>query len=421
MSTIGKRFLAAVIKQNKTGEYLRFGKIRLLFKNHELDMFDFVDKHAKQYGKLPSADTVLAGIKEELPDAPEPPEFYFDQLKDRHIELCLKDITIKAGELLQPGNKKPKEALDLMVERLMDVARVTYSQGITDYRDAVSSVWPDYVAKVMDISQAGIELGWPTLDQMTGGVIGGDMVSFVGRPATGKSFNLLWSALHTWKAQNRVPLFISMEMKPLLLEQRLAAMDASVPLSHLKVIGANALTSIEGEKLKKTFTKNKAAEQPFWIVDGNLSTSVEEIYNLCRQLKPDVVFIDGAYMLKHPNPRMDRYTRVAENCELLKKDVCTNLNIPTVCSWQFSREANKKKKDERPGLDDIAYSDVIGQVSSVVLGIFEEESVETLAGRRIDILKGRSGETGFFRTAWDFHKMSFSEIKDKELEDLIYV
>jgi len=38
--------------------------------------------------------------------------------------------------------------------------------------------------------------------------------------------------------------------------------------------------------------------------------------------------------------------------------------------------------------------------------------VETLLARKIDILKGRNGETGSFMTNWDFVNMDFSEIID---------
>lgn len=79
--------------------------------------------------------------------------------------------------------------------------------------------------------------------------------------------------------------------------------------------------------------------------------------------------------------------------------------IPAFLSYQFNREASKKqeksKGKHKGGLAEIAMSDKIGQVSSVVCGMFEEESVETLLTREIHVLKGRKGQIGKFRINWD--------------------
>jgi hypothetical protein len=156
----------------------------------------------------------------------------------------------------------------------------------------------------------------------------------------------------------------------------------------------------------------------FWIVDGNLTSTVREVFALCHQLKPDVVVIDGAYLLAHENHKLDRYTKVAENIEMIKR-ACTRLGLPVILSYQFNRQAAKKKDSKEVGLDDIGYSDAIGQTSSIVLGLFEEENVSTMKSRMINILKGREGATGSFSVNWDFKKMDFSEIpKEKEKEDL---
>jgi hypothetical protein len=87
------------------------------------------------------------------------------------------------------------------------------------------------------------------------------------------------------------------------------------------------------------------------------------------------------------------------------------------CSWQLNREATKKKKNEEVGLSEIGYSDAIGQISSVVLGLFQEESIETVEGRQVHVMKGRNGEVGNFSTRWNFHVCDFTEIDGKTVEE----
>ena len=45
-------------------------------------------------------------------------------------------------------------------------------------------------------------------------------------------------------------------------------------------------------------------------------------------------------------------------------------------------------------------------------------SNETLAQRRVEILKGRSGETGSFTTRWDFVNMRFDEIVPESVDTM---
>jgi len=154
---------------------------------------------------------------------------------------------------------------------------------------------------------------------------------------------------------------------------------------------------------------------------------------LSRQLKPGVVFIDGAYLLRSTS-RVPRWERLTENAERLKGELAEALNIPVVISYQFNREVKKGAKAENVGLENIAYTDAIGQLSSVVLGLLQDESVETLMRRRIEILKGRNGEQGSFEVHWIFDTgpnfMDFSEVYkpktkeqgyDEKGNDLAYV
>jgi replicative DNA helicase len=136
---------------------------------------------------------------------------------------------------------------------------------------------------------------------------------------------------------------------------------------------------------------------------------------MARQLKPEVLWVDGAYLVKTQNRGAKRWEQVAEVCEGLKAGVADTLNIPVVASFQFNRQ---QKKGDKGDLDNIAYSDAVGQISSVILGLGlsdDEGSVENLYKRKIDVLKGRNGEVGSFDINWKFdigpNFMDFSEIK----------
>jgi replicative DNA helicase len=412
MSNIAKLFIAATIAEGSAAALLKRGPIDHLFKAHEIDLFEWVKNFVKQFQVLPQPETIVAHIGAELPESKEPADYYFEILQQRHVELELKRAMQNANKFLGAECKDPRAALEIITETVMELVARKNRNLVVDFRHAYEPIISAYLAKAKEDDE-GIRFGWPTLDNMTGGLVPGDMVSFVGRPQAGKTMKMLYAAHTPWRQQKRCVLLVSMEMKPLVIQQRLAALHARIPMPWLK---DGALSTKAFTKLKEGLIEVKGAEAPLWIVDGNFTATVEDIWAVALQLKPDVIFIDGAYLLKHPRER-DRYKRVAENADLIKQ-MLSDL-APTVCSWQFAREAAKKSKNkgtEHVGLEHIGYSDVIAQVSSLVLGLFEEESPATVKQRRIEILKGRNGETGHFFTRWDWMRMDFDEVLDDPIE-----
>ena len=146
---------------------------------------------------------------------------------------------------------------------------------------------------------------------------------------------------------------------------------------------------------------------------GNLTATPEEIFSLASHLGVEVVFIDGAYLLMNTagmTMHRSRHERIGDKLRYIKR-AAASLGIPAVLSWQFNREAEKEMdKGKDPGLDTIGGSDEIGQISSIVLGLFERENAGTLYRRRISVLKGREGATGEFYMHWDFETMDFSQM-----------
>jgi replicative DNA helicase len=414
--SFGKHFLSALIAKGATSQLIHGGSIKHLFKGSEIPLFEFVFSHTKKHAALPQPETILAHTGEELPKAVEPDSYYLDLMKKRHVEYELKKSMSASADHLKA--LKHDEALGTMTESVLDLVRDQYGTELHDFRDSADILLPTYYAQATGLDK-GLSFGWPYLDTMTGGMLPGDIISFVGRPALGKTWQMLYGAHYGWlqaeldkNSPGSPRLFVSMEMKTVPIEQRLAAMHLSIPAFEVK----NGLfTDVTFPKYKGGLSELKGFKAPFWVVNGRLTSTVEDIEVLARLLKPAAIFIDGAYLMQNKHSK-NRYERVADNLDLLKglADLA-----PTVCSWQFNREASKKKKEgEDPALEDIGYSDTIGQHSSLVLGLFESESVETTKTRRVKVLKGRNGETGEFMTNFNFDKMDFSQVEDTSVEKL---
>ena len=422
--SLGKSLISALLEGGSVSEFLGFGAIDHLFKGNEVEVYSCLKQFVTEYGKLPSPDILLNHTGETLTKADGPPAYYRDLMQTRWEEIEVKRLMQKAQEALKPGGAGVEAVIAAMQKATLDFSLQRNGHHFVDLRAAYDAIVTTYVSHSLPVLKPGLRLGWPYLDEMTGGLGKGDTVALVGRPGIGKTFQMLYAAHHGWAAAENDPeqphgssrLFLSMEMDIIPIEQRLIAMHTHMPLGDLK---KGAMTSAHWHATKKGMKKLSGYKAPFWIVDGNLTATVDDVRMLCRQLKPEAVFIDGAYLLKHATER-DRYRRIAENAELIKKMIANEV-CPVVCSWQFAKTASKKKEGEEVTLDDIAYADAIAQVSSLVLGIFEEDDVETIKQRRIRVLKGRSGETGDFKTHWNFQTMDFSQADDVTVEETKFV
>lgn len=283
----------------------------------------------------------------------------------------------------------------------------TAQESLHDFRNAHDPVMTRHHQMALGEYQ-GVQLGWDALDELTGGVFGGDLVSFVGRPAQGKTFKMLYAA-DTARRAGKVALFLTMEMKNIDIQQRLAAMVAGVPGMHLK---KGQLMADKREQLRFSLQELAGTETPLFILDGGLKMRVDRLHLICQQIQPDIVFVDGAYMLKHPDASLQKFRRIDAVCEDLKEAIAMDLDLPVVASWQFNREKIKKaKKGEEVELtmDDIYGSDTIAHASSIILALTQSDSAATIKKRRLDGLKIRDAPRMSFYVNWDFYNMDFSQ------------
>lgn len=413
--------LVASLVDSPTGlaDFLRLMLTPDLFRGpEETACFDLLSGHTLKYGKIPPRvrfEEAGLALPLHIVDAV---DYYADQVRSRHVHFVIKQTLYDAQELLNAD--KVAMAQEILTDSVLRLAKTQYKKKLVDFAsEGHDIVFNEIKHKKLMGSDYGIKFGWPTLDNMADGLMGGDVVTIVGRPGQGKTYAMLFTASHAWNVQGKKPMFVTMEMKPLPIVQRLAAINAKKPITAIKKGElSNQMEKDLSFKLK-SYQKN---HNEFWVVDGALAATVNDIILMARQLKPDVVWIDGAYLVRGESARQQRWERVTEVLERVKGELAEALNIPVIISFQFNRQGGKKDA----GLEHIAYSDAVGQLSSVVLGLGlsdKEDSVEAISKRKVEILKGRNGEVGEFIINWTFDNpgpnfMNFTEIKLEGLEDL---
>lgn len=384
----------------------------------ERAIYAYTAHHAAKFHALPKVET----LESEFPElkevaCPEPAAYYLDKLEKRYCYGLINDTNLETQTILKADNDDVETAIARMKSALDKIALQRYRAKILDFGVEGPSLLLAAYKNELTSANPPAYFGWKALD-VDGPCAPGEVASMVGRMAMGKTFFVLHTALHNWHARKRNVLFVSMEMAVLPIAQRAGAMYAHTNLTQLKTGGYSFITF---PKFKEGLKGIANEDAKFYIVDGNLAASVEDIYTLAVQLKVNVVVIDGAYLTRHPTIR-DRFQRIAENAELMKR-FTSELELPTIASWQFNREAAKKQKGkaklagDKVGLEDVGGSDVIPQISGILLGLFQEDGVETIQSRLVDIMKGRDGQVGQFRVKWDFANMDFSQIDNNPSPD----
>jgi len=392
-----------------------------LFKPYEQPVYEWVTTHLKLHHALPHVETLQSQFPDLGPvEVPEPSSYYIVLLEHQYCYDTLNQVNVESQALLKQDQNAHEQAVDILRKGIRTITEQKYRTRILD----VAAEAPALVLKAYYATSSAeyvAEFGWPYMDQQSGGVMPGDVISFVGRPAVGKTWLTLWTALFNWVTRKLNILYVSMEMMTLPIAQRITALYTKQNIAQLKMSGFSHQTMAKFYKGLQALSLEQAK---MYVVDGNLATNVEDLFALANMLECPVIFIDGAYLLRHRNIRLDRFTRAAENVELIKRH-CTDQEMMAFCSWQFNREASKKQKksgSDHGDLEDVGYTDAIGQISSIVVALFQEDSVETMKYRKIQVLKGRNGEIGQFSIFWDFISMNFGQsnpslVTEKEPEE----
>jgi replicative DNA helicase len=412
-----QKLLIALVDLNDPKLFLETQLREEFFKDPETKLlYSFINSHVKIHGTIPTKETITDNLSIELVEASEPYTYYLSRAESKYQYNLLNLMLKSSSDLLH--NKELPDLVSLLSQTLDQIKGVT--SNVT-YLDVIEN--GPVITKInMDKNfheATVLKTGWDYIDGMGGGVRQGDIISIVGRPSSGKTMLTLYMANDIVFTQNKRLLYYSTEMSSDQLMERIAAIYTG---SAMTAVQTGEMSNWYKAQFFEKLKAFKTQQGMYHIIDGSQGAlTVDDIALNVKAQKPDAVIIDGAYLLAHKDPKMDRYRKVADNVETLKRVASAN-KIPIICSFQFSREASKKKIGEKVGLSDIAYSDAIGQISTIVMGLFQSDDTDSAANnaptRKIEILKGRNGESGSFEIQWDFETSNFSEFIMQE--EMVY-
>lgn len=141
----------------------------------------------------------------------------------------------------------------------------------------------------------------------------------------------------------------------------------------------------------------------FQLITGE---SPMQIAGEIEKYKPDIVFIDGVYLMNDDRKSNTDTEKVYHITADLKR-IAKNYKIPIVINSQADKSTSTKTG---PELENISYAQSIGRDSDVVMAVYRTEMMYTDKEMGLKVLKNREGTTGKLLISWDFSDMQFKQI-----------
>lgn len=247
----------------------------------------------------------------------------------------------------------------------------------------------------------GLKVGLPNLDDMIGGLEGGDIIVIGARPAVGKSA-LVTQITTNLAEQGKKIGFYNLEMSDKQMYERFVASQSGLGLTRIR----RAVKFLGDEEKRFKMANNALAERSNIVISTGAKT-VSEIRSESRHMGFDVIVIDYLQLIR--SDTFYRGNRVAEVGAISKaiKALAMELNIPIILLSQLNR-ASEGRETREPSMSELRESGDIEQDASVIILLWNM-SEEDRSKKGCKVEKNRQGETGKMELRFDGDKMRFKD------------
>jgi replicative DNA helicase len=351
-----------------------------------------------KFNELEACDglTYLVSLDDGLPQIPNL-DSYIRIVKDKAV---LRRIIFASQHMMHRamlGEEQPSEILAGAEETLLKLGDSQVKSGLISPAQILQE-YEGGISAFLDPSKRikGISTGFAKLDEMTGGLHGGDLVIVAARPSMGKTALALNIAQHVALRLKQTVAIFSLEMSRESLLTRMLCAAARVDSQRFR---AGFLSRDERDKLNRAL--HELVEAPLYI-DDTAGLNMMDMHAKLRRMKQEheikLVIVDYLQLMSSPGRQENRNQEVSalsRGMKLLAKE----LNVPMMVLSQLSRAVETRQGDHRPQLSDLRESGSIEQDADLVGFIFREEVYhrerEDLRGlAELIVAKQRNGPTG---------------------------
>ena len=374
------QYISEVFKE--TGEVPTYRVIKQKFPNYELETH-IVDSQE------------VVGTEETL-------LYWCSELRTKAKHNRMADIVENVAEKLDNGESE--EAYALLKKGVWKIEDEIVESDSVDITKDTEDRKLAYLERKKNKGMMGIPTGIPHLDFMLKGIIKETLTTLIATTGVGKTWFLILVGAYAQLNGYKVVCFIT-EMSADLMRDRFEAMlfgmmYGDFNYSRFKSGDLNT----DQEAMYFEFLEDDLPRLEPLVLET--ATGVSSVVSVVEQEKPDLVLVDGAYLMEDEQGAKDDWLRVTHITRDLKK-IAKNWHIPILINTQADQNTSKKSG---PGLGDIKYSQAIGQDSDNILALFRDEVMINDKEMGVKVLKQREGVLGKVIINWNFDKMNFKSI-----------
>ena len=373
-------YIQSVFKD--TGEIPTERVIKHKFPNYELETYFNGGKY-------------VVGTEETL-------QYWCKELRTKAKHNKMADSLESVAEMLEDG--ETEKAYEEYKKNLWQIENEIVESDSVDITKDTDDRKQAYLERKMNKGMIGIPTGIPHLDYILKGLIDGTLTTVIATTGVGKTWFIVLVACYAQLQGYKVLFFIT-EMSSEIMRDRCEAMLYG--MTH---------GDFDYNKFKSGSFNSKEEKDYFDFLDNTLPSlepmilesvaGVSSVVAVAEREKPDLICIDGAYLMEDEQGAKDDWAKLTHITRDLKR-VAKRLNKPFLINTQADQKTTKKSG---PKLGDIKYSQAVAQDSDNILSLFRDEVMIADREMGIRVVKQREGTLGKVVINWDFHSMNFSSI-----------
>lgn len=339
--------------------------------------------------------------------------FLFDTIKKQYSINVVKTALLASADTLdaQDLDKTVKTIRDGLVQVDLITADDEADEG--DLTSNLDTFYNNYLQIKSGEKVVGIPTGYPTFDELTGGLKAGELDIVMAGSNEGKSVFMLNVAHHVHARLNKNVIYFSVELPKDQVMRRYLSLSANINIDRLRT---GSLTTTEEECLKQTMQEFKERKNLFYIADNPACTAESinaTVEALSAKYDIDLIIIDYLGIMKTQQSTGQTWEDLGKIALAVRRIARTH-KIPALTAMQVKQESVKNTKTPVYNMTDMASSFQVIYHADTVLSLKMQDPAAAAQGLSIldmmaSIAKCRDGRKGSFTISAVFANMKMSE------------
>lgn len=297
------------------------------------------------------------------------------ELRKQRLSLECKNFV---QSCLQVVDGNPMQAISMLQSGMTSLQNLGLSKKTdVNFYDGFSQRLRRYELIKAKVDLSCCPWPWEPLQSATLGIQPDDYIVFYGRPKSMKTWVLAFLIAWFFEKKKRI-LIYTKEMTPDNIFWRAGACLAEVRYGELNTADLSWEEEQSLYAVERMLRVMQAVQTVVCLSGADASEGGDTVPWLkakVEQYKPDAVFIDGMYLMsdamgaKKDNERVRNISRAIRQMNLSHR-------VPVIATLQANRAA---ANNESANLDEIAFSDAIGQDATLICRAINEKDKPTIA------------------------------------------